>query len=97
MLVEPLCLTASHLVHRFQFVSLAHFLVQTVFPERYGGSTEPSLLIEREIGGWDAFYRVRCQGIPLSLQRNPGRRDPHPSCCRAAHAVGVESSCCTNA
>ena len=56
------------LLRRFQFVSLAHFLVQTVFPERYGGSTEPSLLIEREIGGWDAFYKVSipCQPLPVT-------------------------------
>jgi len=42
--------------------------VQTVFPERYGGSTEPSLLIEREIGGWDAFYKVTSPGQGSSPQ-----------------------------
>jgi hypothetical protein len=53
-------------------VSLAHFLAQTVFPERYGGSTEPSLLIERELGGWDAFYKVdhsSCTCLSVSRPR----------------------------
>ena len=51
-------------VCRYQFISLAYFLMKLVYPERYGRDDEPSLLIPHQYGAltqymWETYYKVR--------------------------------------
>ena len=39
----------------YQFLSFAHFLVHTLYPERYGTSATPSILLETEQESWNNF------------------------------------------